>query len=210
MQQVRLLVAAGKYREAGCSPNCSYFHHPQEQRGNYNTALRDIWENPDTESKTYHDNIARLLDDHQRSACFVGSFPVFFDLQPTEACNMNCIMCHQKHQDTSIIPAEKFMKLLTRLEVVHTIRFQGGEVFLDKGFPAAVSSLQHRMQPYQRIQIITNGFDVEYGAYSGGIVNVVTRGGTNDFEGTVFGNFRDDALVATQTAVIIFAMGARE
>ena len=157
MQEVRRQVAAGKYQEAGCSPNCSYFQTPQEQRGNYNTALRSIWEKVDPDKKTYHDNIALLLEGHRRSSCTIASFPVFFDIQPTEACNMNCIMCHQKHQTAAIIPAEKLMKLFAHLEVVHTIRFQGGEVFLDKDFPAAVASLQHRMHPFQRIQIITNG-----------------------------------------------------
>lgn len=53
------------------------------------------------------------------------------------------------------------------------------------------------LESIDQFQIITNGFDVEYGNYSGGIVNVVTRGGTNEFEGTVYGNFRNDALLAT-------------
>jgi len=53
------------------------------------------------------------------------------------------------------------------------------------------------LESIDQFQIITNGYDVEYGSYSGGIVNVVTRGGTNEFEGTVYGNFRDDAFVAS-------------
>ncbi len=52
------------------------------------------------------------------------------------------------------------------------------------------------LESLQEFQIITNGFDVEHGSFSGGIVNVVTRGGTNQFEGTVYGNFRNDALTA--------------
>ncbi|HSM09636.1 MAG TPA: TonB-dependent receptor [Gemmatimonadota bacterium] len=52
------------------------------------------------------------------------------------------------------------------------------------------------LESIREFQIITNGFDVEYGNFSGGIVNVVTRGGTNDWEGTLFANFRDDALTA--------------
>ena len=50
------------------------------------------------------------------------------------------------------------------------------------------------LESIEEFQIITNGYDVEYGAYSGGIVNVVTRSGTNELEGTVYGNFRGDAL----------------
>jgi hypothetical protein len=50
------------------------------------------------------------------------------------------------------------------------------------------------LESIREFQIITNGYDVEYGQYSGGIVNVVTRGGTNQFEGTLYGNFRNAGL----------------
>jgi|GEM_PF-856161 len=50
------------------------------------------------------------------------------------------------------------------------------------------------LESIEQFQVITNGYDVEYGNYSGGIVNVVTRSGTNDWEGTVYGNLRSDAL----------------
>ncbi|HEU0054733.1 MAG TPA: TonB-dependent receptor, partial [Longimicrobium sp.] len=50
------------------------------------------------------------------------------------------------------------------------------------------------LESIREFQIITNGYDVEYGSYSGGVVNVVTRGGTNKFEGTAYGNYRSDAL----------------
>jgi len=52
------------------------------------------------------------------------------------------------------------------------------------------------LESINEFQIITNGYDVEYGQYSGGIVNVVTRGGTNEFEGTAYLNYRGDALVS--------------
>jgi hypothetical protein len=50
------------------------------------------------------------------------------------------------------------------------------------------------LESIREFQVVTNGYDVEYGRYSGGVVNVVTRGGTNRFEGTVFGNLRNEAL----------------
>lgn len=53
------------------------------------------------------------------------------------------------------------------------------------------------LESIRELQIITNGFDVEYGSYSGGIVNVVTRGGTNEIEGSLYANFRDDKLTAS-------------
>lgn len=50
------------------------------------------------------------------------------------------------------------------------------------------------MESIDEFQIITNGYDVEYGQYSGGLVNVVTRGGQNDFQGSAYVNYRSDAL----------------
>lgn len=52
------------------------------------------------------------------------------------------------------------------------------------------------LESIREFQIITNGFDVEYGNYAGGVVNVVTRGGRNEFEGIAFANLRHDALTA--------------
>jgi outer membrane receptor for ferrienterochelin and colicin len=52
------------------------------------------------------------------------------------------------------------------------------------------------LESIQEFQVITNGYDVEYGNYSGGIVNVITRGGTNNLRGSVYGNYRSDALTS--------------
>ena len=35
-------------------------------------------------------------------------------------------------------------------------------------------------------RILTNNFDAEYGNYSGGLINVVTKSGTNDYHGNLF------------------------
>ncbi|MGH9872087.1 MAG: TonB-dependent receptor domain-containing protein [Pyrinomonadaceae bacterium] len=43
----------------------------------------------------------------------------------------------------------------------------------------------------QEFQVVTNSFAPEFGRSSGGIVNVVTKGGTNDFHGNIFGFIRD-------------------
>jgi hypothetical protein len=45
-------------------------------------------------------------------------------------------------------------------------------------------------------RILTNNFDAEYGNYSGGIVNVVTKAGTNQFHGSAFEFLRNTALDA--------------
>ena len=43
----------------------------------------------------------------------------------------------------------------------------------------------------QEFQVVTNSFAPEFGRSSGGVVNVVTKSGTNDFHGNVFGFIRD-------------------
>jgi hypothetical protein len=45
-------------------------------------------------------------------------------------------------------------------------------------------------------RILTNNFDAEYGNYSGGIVNVVTKSGANQFHGSGFEFLRNTALDA--------------
>jgi hypothetical protein len=47
-------------------------------------------------------------------------------------------------------------------------------------------------------RIITNNFDAEYGNYSGGQVNVVTKSGTNGFHGSVFEFLRNTSFDATK------------
>jgi len=43
----------------------------------------------------------------------------------------------------------------------------------------------------KEFQIITNGYAAEYGRASGGVVNIVTRSGSNDMHGSVFGYLRN-------------------
>ncbi len=43
----------------------------------------------------------------------------------------------------------------------------------------------------QEFQIITNGYASEYGRASGGVVNIITRSGSNDFHGDIFGYLRN-------------------
>ena len=43
----------------------------------------------------------------------------------------------------------------------------------------------------QEFQIITNSYSAEYGRAAGGVVNIITRSGTNDFHGDIFGYLRN-------------------
>src|SRR5438067_7326851 len=48
----------------------------------------------------------------------------------------------------------------------------------------------------QEFQVVTNSFAPEFGRSSGGVVNVVTKGGTNDLHGNLFGFLRHKSFQA--------------
>ncbi len=49
----------------------------------------------------------------------------------------------------------------------------------------------------QEFQIVTNGFAAEYGRASGGVVNIVTKSGTNQTHGSAYGYLRNRYIQAT-------------
>src|SRR6266545_6007983 len=49
----------------------------------------------------------------------------------------------------------------------------------------------------QEFQIITNNYSPEFGRAAGGVVNIITRSGTNDFHGDIFGYLRNRSFQAT-------------
>ncbi|MGZ8843597.1 MAG: TonB-dependent receptor domain-containing protein, partial [Pyrinomonadaceae bacterium] len=48
----------------------------------------------------------------------------------------------------------------------------------------------------QEFQVVSNSFAPEFGRSAGGVVNVVTKSGTNDFHGNIFGFLRDKSFQA--------------
>jgi hypothetical protein len=48
----------------------------------------------------------------------------------------------------------------------------------------------------QEFQIITNGYAAEYGRASGGVVNIISRSGSNDMHGSAFGYLRNRSFQA--------------
>lgn len=58
------------------------------------------------------------------------------------------------------------------------------------------ASIIPNLDSISEFRIITNNFDAEYGNYSGGQINVVTKSGTNNYHGTGFEFLRNTALDA--------------
>ena len=52
----------------------------------------------------------------------------------------------------------------------------------------------------QEFRVITNSYTAEYGRYPAGVVDVVTKSGTNQFRGAVFEFFRNESLNAKRWA----------
>jgi hypothetical protein len=48
----------------------------------------------------------------------------------------------------------------------------------------------------REFQVLTNSYSAEFGRASGGVVNIVTKSGTNRYDGNFFGYFRDETLNA--------------
>jgi outer membrane receptor protein involved in Fe transport len=64
-------------------------------------------------------------------------------------------------------------------------------------FTASVGQ-QVPLDSVQEFSVITSNFSAQYGRASGGVVNVATKSGTNQFRGTVYEFFRNESL-ATNT-----------
>jgi hypothetical protein len=63
---------------------------------------------------------------------------------------------------------------------------------------AAVGSVRatFSQEAIREFQVLTNGYSAEYGKAAGGVVNIVTKSGTNEWHGNGFFFFRDEALNA--------------
>lgn len=69
-----------------------------------------------------------------------------------------------------------------------------GADFTDNSINAARTTVSQ--EAVQEYQVATNSYTAEFGRATGGIVNVVTKRGTNEFTGNVFGFLRDKSIQA--------------
>ncbi len=54
----------------------------------------------------------------------------------------------------------------------------------------------------QEVDVKTGGYEAEYGRSTGGIINVITKSGGNEFHGDVFGYFDNDSLQSNAKHVV--------
>jgi hypothetical protein len=64
------------------------------------------------------------------------------------------------------------------------------------GVPGSVSGLALGVDAIQEFSVLTNNYNASYGGTSGGVVNAITRSGTNSFHGDAYEFLRNDALDA--------------
>ncbi len=68
----------------------------------------------------------------------------------------------------------------------------------DPGFGLLSTNLPNEF--VQETEVITGGYNAEYGRSTGGVINVITKSGSNEFHGSVFGYWTPGALVASEKA----------
>lgn len=78
-------------------------------------------------------------------------------------------------------------------ETANSFLVNGGSVEESKNNGA---SIVPSLDSIQEFRVLTNSFDAEYGRFSGAIVNVVTKTGTNQFHGSAYEFLRNDKLDA--------------
>ena len=80
------------------------------------------------------------------------------------------------------------------------MRSFSNEVMVDGAdFVSTISGVQRSTPPQESVQefrVVNNSFGAEYGRAAGGIVNIVTKGGTNNWHGSVYEYFQNSATDA--------------
>lgn len=89
----------------------------------------------------------------------INYLPIGADIEPTIACNLDCIMCHQKEllakRKSISMSFDNFKKIIDKLPTLVKINLQGmGEPFANKDF---VSMVEYSKKKKIYVTTITNG-----------------------------------------------------
>lgn len=76
------------------------------------------------------------------------------------------------------------------------VQYRVDGITSETGLGHKVVDVTPTMESVAEFKVITNGVSAEYGRLSGGTVEVVTKGGTNEFHGQLFEYFQNDHLNA--------------
>jgi sulfatase maturation enzyme AslB (radical SAM superfamily) len=154
MQGIRRLVGEGRYEQAGCKPGCPLLCGIAD--GQTIDIPLPAWIKAAAQNQKFKTNLSLFINNVLNKKSLTTNFPIELDIQPTEACNMKCIMCGQQHNNQDKIPPRLINKLFTHKDSLCSVRFQGGEIFLDPPFADFLADLKSHFLPYQSIVAITN------------------------------------------------------
>lgn len=155
LQEIRQLISEHKYEEAGCSKDCFTIHR-FEQEKEINLFNKEILETASQHTEM-EENLELLQKSIHNKDLITENLPYHLDVQPIEACNMSCIMCHQNHTNPTKLDTEKLNEFLTPLKKsLLSVTFQGGEIFVEPKYKDILIDLKDSMQEHQTIHVITN------------------------------------------------------
>ena len=77
-----------------------------------------------------------------------------------------------------------------------TFVLDGGNNTDDNSASPSGAQARTPLETVEEFQVQTNQFDVEFGRTTGGVVNAITKRGTNAFRGSAFGYFTNSAMTA--------------
>src|SRR2546427_3009624 len=77
-----------------------------------------------------------------------------------------------------------------------TFVLDGGNNTDDNSASASGAQARTPLEAVEEFQVQTNQFDVEFGRTTGGVVNAITKRGTNTFRGSAFGYLTNSAMTA--------------
>lgn len=156
IQKIRELISNHKYEEAGCHKNCNILYHLQQHK-QVNMIQKNWQLNEYKEESDFVKNITKFKESIVLKKLITLNSPIYYDIQPIEACNMRCIMCHQNHTNPKKVSVENLKKLFFDLGSLSTVRFQGGEIFLDENFIQFLFDTKEKLSKEQTVIVITNG-----------------------------------------------------